>query len=113
MPTPNVVDRILARLKEGLLINLDKHSLERARQIFEEETGEKATPPKPQEHFKNVPAPAAPTPIVAAPNQAFNDAIAKQKAEKAEALGKTAAGEGMSDNSARTTGQARVVKGTK
>ena len=38
MTTPNCVDKILQRLKDGLLVNLDKHSLENVRTILEEET---------------------------------------------------------------------------
>jgi hypothetical protein len=96
MQTLNAAERILARLKAGLLIQLDRDSLNRTRQIVEEETGHTSAPAEQQDHFNNVPAPAAPTPTVAAHQQAFNDAIEAHKAEHAEALRKTAAGEGMS-----------------
>jgi hypothetical protein len=95
--TPNVVDLILARLKAGLLINLDKHCIERTRQILEEETGVIATPlvVKPQVAVRPDVSPAERANIHVH-NTAFNEVIAKRKAEHADALRKTAAGEGMS-----------------
>ena len=104
MPTPTAVERILERLKDGLLINLDKHSVERTRQILLEEINPSVsavgtvaiTSSGGQE--KTLPSPkisAAVKDAIDAHNKALNDVIAKQKAGKAEALAQTAAGAGM------------------
>jgi hypothetical protein len=80
-------------MKAGLLMNLDKHSMERAQAIIEEEIGEKATPR--EVTSPKVPVNPAMARVVAARNQALNDAVAKTKAEKTEAFSNTTAGHGF------------------
>lgn len=131
-------ERILARLKEGLLINLDKHSVERTRQIVDEEIGKSLLGegliwPSDQEPADVLHARKrsdevvylSPDSVVAAHQQAFNDAIAAQTRrsfhvqtdpppgnrahpEYVESLAKTAKGEGFSEPTPTSTSDKSV-----
>lgn len=98
MTTPNCVDKILQRLKDGLLVNLDKHSLENVRTILEEETGTEPV---------DVLAHEIPAPVGGPRHLAMGS---PNDPDYQEALKKTASGEGFSWNQTEASAPAEPVE---
>lgn len=113
MTTPNCVDKILQRLKDGLLVNLDKHSLENVRTILEEET--KSAPKIAGSSLRAKSCGTEPVDVLAheIPAQGGPRHLAMgspNDPDYQEALKKTASGEGFSWNQTEASAPAEPVE---